>query len=227
VLSWAAQAGYLTSLDWYQSSHAIGRPRIYGNRLPADVPGLEKVRIEGPPEDCLTRYDPDILAKGLDVVFCGVNPASTAAAAGHNFSNANNRFWLVLNLAGFTDVRLRPQDERRLIEYRCGITAVVRRPTKSADEVSPEEFRKAGQGFELKMRRYAPRSIAFLGKRAISALVGMSDVPWGPLPSGYASTMAWVLPNPSGRNRNFTLEALVKAYSELRLALHQGADHVS
>jgi double-stranded uracil-DNA glycosylase len=178
-----------------------------------------------PAEDRLARYDPDILAKGLDVVFCGVNPASTAAAAGYNFSNANNRFWLVLNLAGFTDVRLQPQDERRLLEYRCGITAVVRRPTKSADEVSPEEFRKAGQGFELKMRRFAPRSIAFLGKRAISVLIGAPDVPWGRLPVGYASTMAWVLPNPSGRNRNFALDALVKAYSELRVALNHGVDH--
>ena len=172
----------------------------------------------------MTRYDPDILAKGLDVVFCGVNPASTAAASGHNFSNANNRFWLVLNLAGFTDVRLQPQDERRLLEYRCGITAVVRRPTKSADEVSPDEFRKAGQEFELKMRRYAPRSIAFLGKRAISVLIGTSDVPWGSLPARYAGALAWILPNPSGRNRNFTLEALVKAYSELRFALDQGTD---
>jgi double-stranded uracil-DNA glycosylase len=87
-------------------------------------------------------YDPDVLATGLDVVFCGVNPASTAAASGHNFSNANNRFWLVLNLAGFTDVRLQSQDERRLLAYRCGITAMVRRPTKSADEVSPDEFRR-------------------------------------------------------------------------------------
>jgi double-stranded uracil-DNA glycosylase len=170
-------------------------------------------------------YDPDVLATGLDVVFCGVNPASTAAASGHNFSNANNRFWLVLNLAGFTDVRLQSQDERRLLAYRCGITAMVRRPTKSADEVSPDEFRRAGQGFEAKMRRYAPRSIAFLGKRAISALIRTSDVPWGRLPAGYAGTLAWILPNPSGRNRNFTLEALVKAYSELRLALDQATDH--
>ena len=172
----------------------------------------------------LARYEPDILARNLDVVFCGLNPASTAVVDGHNFSHRSNRFWAVLHLAGFTDRRLRPEEEQRLLDYRCGITAVVRRPTKSADEVSQEEFREAGPGFELKMRRCAPRSIAFLGKRAISALIGTSDVPWGRLPAGYASTMAWVLPNPSGRNRNFTLEALVKAYSELRFALGQGCD---
>src|ERR1700704_5082107 len=59
----------------------------------------------------LIRYQPDILARGLDVIFCGLNPAASAAGSGHNFSHRNNRFWTVLQLAGFTDVRLRPQDE--------------------------------------------------------------------------------------------------------------------
>ena len=167
----------------------------------------------------LIAYEPDILARGLDVIFCGLNPASSAAAAGHNFSNGTNRFWTVLHLAGFTDVRLRPQDERRLLEYGCGITAVVRRATKRAAEVSPEEFRQARPGFEARMRRYAPRAIAFLGKRALSAMIGRPDIEWGRLPKEFAGTMAWILPNPSGLNRAFTLNALVRAYSELRIAL--------
>src|SRR6202166_3439674 len=96
----------------------------------------------------LSSYKPDILASGLDVIFCGLNPALTAAIACHKFSNGTNRFWTVLHLAGFTDVRLQPHDERRLLEYGCGITAVVSRPTKRAAEVSPEEFRQARLGFE-------------------------------------------------------------------------------
>jgi double-stranded uracil-DNA glycosylase len=167
----------------------------------------------------LITYEPDILAMGLDVIFCGLNPASSAAAAGHNFSNGTNRFWTVLHLAGFTGVRLQPQDERRLLEYGCGITAVVRRPTKSAAEVSPKEFRETRLGFEAKMRHYAPRSIAFLGKRALSTMIGRRDLEWGRLPTEFAGTMAWILPNPSGLNRGFTLAALVSAYVELRIAL--------
>ena len=166
----------------------------------------------------LIEYHSDILAAGLDVVFCGINPASTAAADGHNFSNRNNRFWPVLHLAGFTDVRLQPQDERRLLEYGCGITAVVGRPTKRADEVLPAEFRQARPEFEAKMRLYAPRVIAFLGKRALAAMVGGSDLGWGLYPHRFAETSAWVLPNPSGLNRGFTLDALVCAYTELRHA---------
>jgi TDG/mug DNA glycosylase family protein len=60
----------------------------------------------------LVTYEPDILERGLDVIFCGLNPALSAAVAGHNFSHRNNRFWAVLHLAGFTDVRLHPENER-------------------------------------------------------------------------------------------------------------------
>jgi TDG/mug DNA glycosylase family protein len=165
------------------------------------------------------RYSPDILATGLDVVFCGLNPATTAAASGHNFSNPNNRFWSVLHLAGFTDTRLRPEEERRLLDYGCGVTAVVPRPTSRASEVPIEEFRNARGEFEATMRHYAPRVIAFLGKRGLAAMTNRADIAWGRYEPGFADTTAWVLPNPSGLNRNFTLDALVSAYSELRRAL--------
>ena len=158
----------------------------------------------------LNSYEPDILARDLDVIFCGMNPAMTAAVAGHNFSSRSNRFWTVLHFAGFTDVRLQPHEERRLLDYGCGLTAVVDRPTRRATDVSPEEFRKARPGFEAKMRRYAPRSIAFLGKRAFSAMIDQSDVEWGRHPTRFAGTTAWVLPlpNSSGLNKAFTLDGL-------------------
>jgi TDG/mug DNA glycosylase family protein len=164
-------------------------------------------------------YTPDILSEGLDVIFCGINPATTAAADGHNFSNRNNRFWRVLYQAGFTDTCLEARCERRLLEYGCGITAVVPRPTRRAADVAPEEFKRARSGFEARMRRYAPRAIAFLGKRAFSNMIGQPSIPWGRHPLMIADAMTWVLPNPSGLNRSFTLQALVTAYSELRREL--------
>ena len=172
----------------------------------------------------LAKYEPDILAKGLDVVFCGINPASTAVLEGHNFSNRSNRFWLVLHLAGFTAVRLAPQEERRILDYGCGITAVVRRATQKASDVSPEEFRQARPDFEARMRHHAPRALAFLGKRAFAAMIGQTGVEWGRQPEAFAGTMAWVLPNPSGLNRGFSLDALVRAYSELRVGLAECAE---
>jgi TDG/mug DNA glycosylase family protein len=168
-----------------------------------------------------SNYEPDILDKGLDVVFCGINPASTAAFAGHNFSSASNRFWRVLHLAGFTSVQLAPEDERQLLDCRCGITAVVRRATGRASDVSLKEFRQARTGFEEKIHQHAPRYLAFLGKRALSAMIDQPRIPWGRQETRIGGSTVWVLPNPSGLNRGFNLDALVSSYSELHDALRE------
>ena len=167
----------------------------------------------------MSGYQPDILAKDLTVIFCGLNPGMTAETSGHSFSTPSNRFWTVLHLAGFTDVRLEPKWERRLLDYRCGITVVVRRATRRASEIPLQELREARPEFENRMRRFAPRSLAFLGKRAYAAMMDVKDVHWGRQPEVFASIATWILPNPSGLNRSFTLGALVRAYSELRTDL--------
>jgi TDG/mug DNA glycosylase family protein len=167
----------------------------------------------------MNQYSPDLLARGLDVVFCGLNPAATAAADGHNFSHRSNRFWEVLYRSGFTDVRLRPEDERQLLTYGCGITAVVSRATAQASDIAPDEFRGSREAFEQKIRRYRPRVIAFLGKRALSAILRTPRIDFGRQTCTFADTTTWVLPNPSGLNRRYTLAALVETYTELRVAL--------
>lgn len=169
-----------------------------------------------------SSYSPDLLGAGLDVVFCGINPAATAAADGHNFSNPSNRFWEVLYRSGFTTVRLRPEDERQLLTYGCGITAVVTRPTARATDIPTTEFRLSREGFERKIRQFKPRVVAFLGKRALAAMLDDPHIAFGRQAVGFAGATSWVLPNPSGLNRRFTLDALVSSYSQLREILVDG-----
>jgi TDG/mug DNA glycosylase family protein len=171
----------------------------------------------------MVGYDPDILAKGLKVVFCGLNPGFSTATSGHSFSTPSNRFWNVLYLAAFTDMRLEPKDERRLLAYGCGITTAVRRATRRASEVSSAEFRNARSNLEQRIHNLAPRSIAFLGKRALAEMLHVNDVVWGRQPSHFGGVPAWVLPNPSGLNRGFSLDALVKAYSAFRIEVEGGS----
>jgi len=102
-----------------------------------------------------------------------------------------------------------------LLEYGCGITAVVTRPTAQAGDLSGAEMRNSLAPFEAKMRTFAPRVLAFLGKQAISVVPGASRVSWGQQRRRMAGAAVWVLPNPSGRNRSFTIDALVDAYAEL------------
>jgi TDG/mug DNA glycosylase family protein len=160
----------------------------------------------------------DILAQELAVVFCGINPGLLAAAEGHHFAGRGNRFWRTLHLSGFTPHEVRPEDDRSILQFRCGLTAVVDRPTARADQLSAAEFTAAAVDFEHKIARHAPRIVAFLGKAAYAGLSGQKDVEWGPQAQTFGNAAVWVLPNPSGRNRAFTLEQLVDAYRQLHAA---------
>ncbi len=161
---------------------------------------------------------PDLLRKDLDVVFCGINPALSAARAGHHFSNPNNRFWRVLYGAGFTPHLVQPINDRTILQFGFGLTAAVERPTVSASELASHEFREAAGELEQKLRRFHPRYLAFLGKRAFAAIFRKGSVNWGQQFMRFGGAEVWVLPNPSGLNRAFSLEELVSAYRDLRTA---------
>ena len=165
---------------------------------------------------------PDIIAERLAAVFCGINPGMTAAVAGHHFAGRSNRFWRVIHLAGFTPEEILPENDRSILRYGYGLTAVVDRPTARADQLSTQEFTAAAANFEQKIARHAPRFVGFLGKAAYSALSHQHEIAWGRQSTAFGGAAVWVLPNPSGRNRAFTLDQLVNAYRQFYLAVGQG-----
>jgi len=79
---------------------------------------------------------PDIITERLAVVFGGINPGMAAAATAHHFAGRGNRFWRVIHLASFTPEEILPENDRTILQYRCGLTTVVDRPTARADQLS-------------------------------------------------------------------------------------------
>ena len=162
---------------------------------------------------------PDVLQPGLSIIFCGINPGVRAVSTGHHFEGRGNRFWRVMHLAGFTPELIRPEDDRTVLRYGCGLTTVVPRATAQAAELSRWEIELAGDAFRRKIEHYAPQNIVFLGKMALSAISGSRDIDWGLQTRPFGGARAWVVPNPSGLNRAFDLNALVAAYREVRIAV--------
>jgi double-stranded uracil-DNA glycosylase len=158
---------------------------------------------------------PDLIAKKLKVVFCGINPGLQSAVEGHHFSKRSNRFWKVLHQAGFTPHQIEPVNDATILHFGYGLTTAVARATVRADELSKEEFDNAIDSFKTKMGHYKPEYIAFLGKPAFMAFTGKKQVAWGLQSEHPFGAKVWVLPNPSGLNRGFTLNDLVKYYREL------------
>jgi TDG/mug DNA glycosylase family protein len=88
-----------------------------------------------------------------------------------------------------------------------------------ASEVSRDEIMRAAAALERKLASYKPRHIAFLGKMAYAAITRNPKLDWGTQPTRFAGAPVWILPNPSGLNRAFQLDALVAAYREMRIAV--------
>src|SRR5918998_345571 len=100
------------------------------------------------------RAVPDLMAPGLKVLFCGINPSLYSAATGHHFARPGNRFWPALYGAGFTRRLLKPWEEQLLLEQGIGITNLVSRATATAAELTNDELRIGRQRLVRKIRRY-------------------------------------------------------------------------
>ena len=157
----------------------------------------------------------DVLAPGLRVVFCGINPGLYTAWAGHHFARPGNRFWPALHLSGFTPRQLHPSEERQLLGLGLGITNLVARTTARADELTDDELRAGAQILRQKLDRYQPRWLAVLGASAYRAAFAAPKADIGPQPDG----RTWVLPNTSGLNAHYQLPALVEEFAKLRKAV--------
>jgi len=158
----------------------------------------------------------DVLAPGLAVVFCGINPSLYSAAVGHHFARPGNRFWQALHDAGFTDRLLSPAEDRALLPHGCGLTNLVARATASADELSRDELARGARRLAAKARRLQPRCVAFLGLGAYRQAFERPAARIGPQPDALAGARVWVLPNPSGRTAAYQRADFARLFRELR-----------
>jgi double-stranded uracil-DNA glycosylase len=115
---------------------------------------------------------PDVVAPGLAVVFCGINPGRVSAAAGAHFANPRNDFWRLLRDAGFTPRLYEPQEQFALLELGIGVTNAAYRTTKGSGDLRRSDFADSVDRLERLARELAPRALAFVGKEAYRGVFG-------------------------------------------------------
>lgn len=170
------------------------------------------------------RLIPDVVASGLRVLFCGINPGLMTAATGHHFARPGNRFWPVLHAGGLTPRLLKPCEQDELLSYGLGITNVVARATARADELTAEEYREGGRLLAEKVRRLRPAWLAVAGVTAYRAAFDDRHAKIGPQRRTIGTTRVWALPNPSGLNAHWTLPRMAEEYARLRAAAFEEGD---
>ncbi|ROH87453.1 G/U mismatch-specific DNA glycosylase [Chryseobacterium cucumeris] len=163
----------------------------------------------------------DIISTHLNIIFCGINPGLKSSNDGHHFSGRSNRFWKVLHQAGFTSYEIEAMNDTSLLDFGYGLTTAVARATSRADELSKEEFDESLESFKLKITKYQPKYIAFLGKAAYKAFSKKKEILWGEQSEDFCGAKVWVLPNTSGLNRGFSLDSLVMYYKEFYHSVHE------
>ncbi|NJP46395.1 G/U mismatch-specific DNA glycosylase [Actinacidiphila epipremni] len=160
----------------------------------------------------------DLLAPGLRVLFCGINPGLMSAYVGHHFARPGNRFWPALHASGFTPRRFAPAEQAGLLDLGLGVTNVAARASARADELSTRELVEGGRILTAKVIEHQPAWLAVLGVTAYRVAFGERHAQVGPQQRTIGATRIWALPSPSGLNAHWTPAALAAEFGRLREA---------
>jgi double-stranded uracil-DNA glycosylase len=153
------------------------------------------------------------------ILLVGINPGIRSAAIGHHFAGPSNRFWKLLHESGLVSEPLGPKDDARLPEWGLGVTNLVPRSTPGIDTLTTDEFIDGERTLRRKVRRWKPAVLALVGVtlfRFLFRVPARTPIVCGLQPETFEGAKVFVLPNPSGRNANFSYAEMLAAFRGLR-----------
>ncbi|MEH7126433.1 G/U mismatch-specific DNA glycosylase [Bacillus sp. JJ1532] len=157
----------------------------------------------------------DHLKENLHLVFVGFNPSIRSSETGHHFANPNNRFWKILHESGLTPRKFAATEDYKVLDLGYGMTNIVPRPTKAADEITKEEYEAGRIELLRKINDYKPKIVCFVGKGVYQEFSKKKSIPWGKQEeSVIPGTIDFVAPSSSGLVR-MKIEEIIQIYSEL------------
>ena len=159
----------------------------------------------------------DRIRPGVRVLFVGINPGVRSAVTGHHFAGFSNRFWKLLFDSRLVPERFGYQDDVRLPECGYGITNVVARATPGIDALEPHEYVDGRVRLRRKILRHRPAIVAAVGVTVFRALFPdrLGPVSLGLQDERIGESAVFVLPNPSGRNANYSYHEMLAAFRRL------------
>jgi TDG/mug DNA glycosylase family protein len=161
----------------------------------------------------------DRITPGVRILFVGINPGMRSDAINHHFAGYSNRFWKLLYESRIVPEPIGAEDDDRLPEWGLGITNLVARATPGIDSLRAEEYIAGTHALRRKVKRYRPTIVALVGVtvfRRLFAVKASVRVTPGLQRVDFEGSRVFVLPNPSGRNANFTHAEMLAAFQALR-----------
>lgn len=158
---------------------------------------------------------PDVLAPGVRVIFCGINPGRASAAAGAHFANPQNDFWRLLKAAGFTPRLLEPAEQFELLQLGIGLTNAARRTTRGSGDLRAGDFAGTRERLDGLAAELEPWVIAFVGKAAYEG-VFRERTELGLQERRLRETALFVLPSTSPANAAVPWDERLRWFRALR-----------
>jgi double-stranded uracil-DNA glycosylase len=159
----------------------------------------------------------DRIQPGVRVLFVGINPGVRSALTGHHFAGFSNRFWKLLFDSRLVPEPISYEDDDRLPEWGYGITNIVPRPTPGIDTLEREEYVAGRRTLRRKILRYRPAVVAMVGVTVFRAMFPerRDAVTLGLQRELIGESEVFVVPNPSGRNANYSYAEMVASFRRL------------
>ena len=160
----------------------------------------------------------DRIRPGVRVLLVGINPGVRSALTGHHFAGYSNRFWKLLYEARLVPEPITYEDDGRLPEWGFGVTNIVPRPTPGIDTLTTAEYVEGRTRLRRKIARHRPKVVAMVGVTVFRAMFPerKGAVALGLQPERICGAEVFVLPNPSGRNANYSYAEMLAAFMSLR-----------
>ena len=155
---------------------------------------------------------PDVLARGLRVIFVGINPGRVSDAARAHFANPRNDFWRLLHRAGFTSRLYDPSEQFDVLAEGIGITNAAYRTTPGSGDLRKSDF--DGARLERVALELKPHWLGFVGKEAYRGAFGERPE-LGVQERRIGDTRLFVLPSTSPANAAVPWEERLRWFAEL------------
>jgi double-stranded uracil-DNA glycosylase len=146
----------------------------------------------------------DTVGPGMRLLVCGVNPSPYSADAGVGYARPGNRYWPAALAAGLVDV---DRDPVAALARGVGMTDFAKRPTRTAAEVTREEYESGFARVSALVRWLAPGAVCFVGLSGWRAVVDRAATA-GRQEATIAGRPVYVMPSTSGLNARSSLADL-------------------
>ncbi len=163
-------------------------------------------RADGTVHATRVRSLPDTVGPGMRMLVCGLNPSEYAADAGVGFARPGNRFWPAASAAGLVSVAR--DADHALAHHGLGMTDLVKRATRRADELSTDEYRTGLDRVDRLVEWLRPDVVCFVGLAGWRAVVDRTARP-GFQYRRLGARPVYLMPSTSGRNAHASFEGLV------------------